>query len=225
MKELIDKKTGLVWLSPEIEGYNCANNPIFTNEDASLINDLTKELNEYYSKQIETYITGGCAPLGNFMLWATFDKRQLYYCFEDGKLVGTSVLTPNNKLSKKQALEEYIKYCKTSSNTFKQGINGYISVIKAQRALTKAKCNNNTDIDYLAVVPPAQGKGVGTRAVSSIVNNPKFFAPEAKVESLLTKIHTRNIASQKIFKRNGFEKCPKENNESYLSLEDYITTL
>jgi len=223
MKELKDNKTGLIWLMPEIEGYD-SDNPIFTFEDASLIKDFTKELNEHNSKQIEKYITGGCAQLGSFMLWAAFDKRNVCYCFEDGKLVASAVITPNSSLRNKPMLKKYIEYYKQNPSLFEK-MTDFISINKAQRAISRAKSNNNADIDYLVVIPPEQGRGLGTRAISSIVNNTQFFAPKTRVKSLLTQIHTRNIASQKAFKRNGFEKCPLKDTEGRTNIDDYLNTL
>ena len=149
MKGFKDNKTGLLWLTPEIEDYSVANNPVFKLEDALLIKDFTKELNSHSSKQIETFITGGSARLGTFLLWSAFDNRFIYYCFEDEKLVGSVILSPNTSLSQKENLKAYIDFCKKGQGLFNNGIPSNIPLIKAQRAVAKAKAENNTDIPFL----------------------------------------------------------------------------
>lgn len=223
MKEFKDKKTGLTWLIPKVT-HSRMGTPEFSIEDGKIIKEFTQELNQYNSKAIEKYVTGGSVQLGSFMFFAAFGYRDLCYCFEDGKLVATAIITPNTDINNKDKIEAYIKYCKENT-MFLEGLTGYIPVKKVQRAISKATDTSNIDINYLVVVPTHQSRGIGTRAVSSIINNPQFFAPKSKVGTLLTQIHTRNAASQKVFIRNGFEKCTFGEYESVLSLDDYINVL
>ena len=74
--------------------------------------------------------------------------------------LGLSLFLILNALDHMNELVSYIKYCE-HNNFAKDGLAGYISYKKAKDILRKATTSNNTNIDYLVVVPPAQNKGVG----------------------------------------------------------------
>lgn len=224
MKQLKDELTGLVWYIPEVEEYT-QSNPIYKQADEQPIREFSKELNTHSSEEIIKYVTGDCAPLGSFIEWATIGKKTPCYCFDDGKLVGTTLLTPNNSINEKLALFNYIRYCEANPSYFKDGILGYISYKEAKKTLQQATTTNNTAIDYFVVVPSSQGRGIGTRAIASILNNPEFFAPENEIATIETQIHKENIPSQKIFRRNGFGKYTLEDFQVYTPLEDYLKIL
>ena len=224
MKKLEDKKTGLVWYIPEVEEYT-QHNPIYTPEDERSILDFSKELNEHTSKEIIKYVTGDCAPLGNFIHWAAIGKKTPCYCFDDGKLVATALISPNNTVSQKLALFHYIRYCEANPTYFKDGIVGHISYKHAKQTLEQATATNNTSVDYLVVIPTSQGRGIGTRAIASIKNNTSFFALENEVKTIETQIHKSNLPSQKAFKRNGFGIYTLDDFQTYTPLEDYLSVL
>ena len=224
MKKLEDKKTGLVWYIPEVEEYT-QHNPIYTPEDERSILDFSKELNEHTSEEIIKYVTGDCAPLGNFIHWAAIGKKTPCYCFDDGKLVATALISPNNTVSQKLALFHYIRYCEANPTYFKDGIVGHISYKHAKQTLEQATATNNTSVDYLVVIPTSQGRGIGTRAIASIKNNTSFFAPENEVKTIETQIHKSNLPSQKAFKRNGFGIYTLDDFQTYTPLEDYLSVL
>ncbi|MBE5738733.1 MAG: GNAT family N-acetyltransferase [Clostridiales bacterium] len=223
MRQLEDKKAGLVWLVPEIESIQHGG-PVYIPEDTALLEDFRKELNESKSRNISKFVTGNCSGLGDFMLWAIMDKKYPCYAFEDGRLVATAIINPNNELVKLQEVRNYIRFCEDNPSVCADGIKGYISYKKAKQILARARKNNNSDIDYLVVVPKSQGKGIGTRAVSSISHNLDFFSPENPVSTLTTEIHKKNTASQKIFQRNGFEQYSLETEMAYNPFEEYIRT-
>lgn len=224
MKELKDKKTGLVWYIPTVEEYT-QHNPTYSQEDENSIREFSRELNQHSSEEIIKYVTGDTAPLGHFINWATVGKKTPCYCFDDGKLVATALISPNNSISEKLALFNYIRYCEGNPSFFKDGILGYISYKEAKKTLAHLTETNNTSIDYFVVIPSAQGRGVGTRAISSITHNTEFFAPDNEIATIETQIHKGNIPSQKVFKRNGFGKYTLEDYQVYTPLEDYLKVL
>ena len=223
MRKLEDKNTGLVWILPEVESVITPEPPLFP-EDKAMLDEFTKELNQYQSAAITRFVTGNCANLGDFLVWVDMDNRRPCYCFEDGKLVAAAVIDPNNALDHMNELVSYIKFCE-HSNFSQNGIAGYISYKKAKEILKKATSTSNTNIDYLVVVPPAQNKGVGTRAVSSITHNMDFFAPNKKIETVHTQIHKANTPSQVVFHKNNFYQYALKDQQLYDPLDDYVKSL
>lgn len=66
--------------------------------------------------------------------------------------------------------------------------------------------DNRTHIEYLVVNPRMQGKGIGTRMIKSIKNNPEYFASNHK-GILFASVEKSNEASKRAFLKNGFEIC------------------
>ena len=120
-------------------------------------------------------------------------------------MVATAVLCPNNSLSVIPEIKAYIEYCKNHNHFLHNNFSEYLSYKQAQRILRNTTQTNNTEINYLVVVPPAQNKGVGTRAVRSITHNMDFFAPENPIATIYTQIHKDNIPSQVIFRKENYK--------------------
>jgi len=59
-------------------------------------------------------------------------------------------------------------------------------------------------IEYIVVNPDAQGRGVGTRMIKSIKDNPMFFTSGKHRGKIQASVKPSNIASQKAFLKNGF---------------------
>lgn len=224
MRKLDDKATGLTWLIPEVTEM-LYDNPVYTAEDMALLEDFRRELNECKSKNISKFVTGNCNGLGDFMQWAIMGKKSPCYGFEDGRLVATAVFSPNNRFSKSQQLWDYVRQCESNRDAFGNGMAGYLSYKKAKSILQNRTDTNNADFDYLVVVPKAQGRGVGTRAVSSIIHNLDFFAPESEIETVTSQIHMKNTASKIVFARNGFEQYGPETDIDYNPFEEHIKTI
>lgn len=74
-----------------------------------------------------------------------------------------------------------------------------------------------THIEYIIVNPRMKGNGIGTRMVSSIKNNPKFFAETHKGTITATIEHT-NEASRRVFIKNGFKMYKPILNEKLIAL-------
>lgn len=204
MREYFDKNTGLTWVVPEVVGvlYDA---PKFLDGDAKAIAEFTKELNSHeVTPNINKFVTGDGVGIGDFMVWVLGKNDLPFYAFDDGKLVGISIINGVTKIRNTDGLKEYIDFCK-SSDEYKNGLEGYISLKKAKRFLDKSTTINNVDLGYITVVPTAQGRGVGTRMISSILHNPQFFASNPTAKTIDSIVHHQNIASQKAFERNGFD--------------------
>lgn len=223
MRKLEDKDTGLTWILPEIESV-IEQDRILYAEDKAMLEEFTKELNQYQSTEIRRFVTGTCENLGDFFSWVNINNCRPCYCFDDGKLVGAAIIEPNNALDHVNELVSYIKYCE-NCHFAKNGLSGYIPYAKAKHILKKATTNNNTSIDYLVVIPPAQNRGVGTRAVKSITHNMEFFAPDKKVRTVNTQIHKANKPSQAVFRRDSFSKYALTDHQIYSPLDDYVKSL
>ena len=63
---------------------------------------------------------------------------------------------------------------------------------------------DETNIDYLITNPRMTNKGFATRMISSIKNNPEFFA-EGHRGTFVTSIEHTNEASKRVFIKNGFK--------------------
>lgn len=225
MREFVDKERGLTWVVPEVESRGAWGQSIFKEEDKRVLRGFSSELNECKSSSIDRYVTGGDVGLGNFILWAIMGKEMPYYVFDDGKLVATVILDSSTEIYEKDGLEDYIKYRKTKNKEIVYDTKGYLSLAKAQKLFKQSTNDNNMRLGYLVVVPIAQGKGVGTRVVSSIMHNPQFFARDAKPLSIDTMVHADNIPSQIVFKRNGFKDYTLKLAKDFSSFHDYINEI
>ena len=61
-----------------------------------------------------------------------------------------------------------------------------------------------TTVEYIVVNPEMQGKGIGTRMISSLKSNPMFFA-EGYKGNIDAFVNAKNIPSQKAFLKNKFK--------------------
>lgn len=235
MKELEDKATGLTWYVPEfktiIEKNKLDEDIIyfdknsFIDEDTKALEEFRKELNQEHSEAITQYVTGNCQNLGDFILWSSFDGRYPAFCFENGKLVATAVISPNGPLNKIHELHQYIDFCQSHPDICQKGLKGYISYNQAQKILQKSTTKSNTDIDYLVVVPNHQGQGVGTRAIYSITHNLQFFSPNGPTSTIYTLIHKQNTPSLKAFERNNFKKYIIDRHPHLTKIDDFIKSI
>jgi RimJ/RimL family protein N-acetyltransferase len=230
MRKLDDKETGLLWLIPDKKGEMFCSGDFVVDfmsniDDTRMLEEFRKELNQYHSESITRFVTGNCENLGDSVLWSAFDERYPCFCFDSGKLVATAIISPNNSLSKKTQIRSYIEYCKKHSCFTLNDLTEYLSYKQAQQILKKATPRNNTDIDYLVVVPPAQNKGVGTRAVRSITHNMDFFAAESPVSTIYTQIHKDNKPSQAIFRKENFKIYTMPELQPNCSLDDFVRAL
>ena len=64
---------------------------------------------------------------------------------------------------------------------------------------------NYSTIEYLVVNPECHGRGIGTRMITSIKENPDYFVGKEHRGSYVAFVHGDNIASQKAFLKNKFQ--------------------
>lgn len=222
MREFFDKKTGISWVVPEVDHRDWAGQPIWTREDKKNLKGFSKELNEHKSESIDKFVTGGNVPLGDFVIWSIMGKELPYYAFDDGKLVAVVVLDGGTELHSKEGLKDYIRYRSEKKHKIEYDVKDFLPLGKAQRLLCQTKKNNNMNLGYIVVVPVAQGRGVGTRVISSIMHNPQFFARGSNPISMDTIVHKDNIPSQKAFKHNGFKDYSLSLAKDFSPFHDYI---
>lgn len=228
MRQLIDQATGLTFLIPEIGEYNLFGDPVYTSEDNKSLREFGKELNQYKDENITRYVLGGWGKsLGDFVIVASgFEGRTPCYVLEDGKLVATMIFTPSAQLDCYADMLNYINNPKNMPKLIlpqKDSITNIVSLQKTRRILKKAHYNN-TYINYVVVVPPAQCKGVATRMISAIKKNLEFFYNYNLVDAntISTVINFRNIPSRKVFSRNEFERACGQDGRIF---HDYIYEL
>lgn len=235
MREFKDKIQGLSFLIPEVANPD-SEYPEFISDDQKLIDEFTKELNQYKDDKIRRYVTGNdCQDLGTFIIWSIIGKKRPCYIYEKGNLAGCMVLTPNTNIQninalieyiqRSQYIQEYTKYlAQQNSDLLVKNFRSYKSLHKALRISTD---NNNMSIDYLAVVPPKQNQGIGSNTIASIIENTSFFAPESPIDTITTEVHTENKKSARRFKENGFivfannkYDCPANSTNEYIYVKE-----
>ena len=131
--------------------------------------------------------------------------------YEDGELVATVLMENDSFLAEYVTLKGYVIYCEEKNKEFKN----YLSVRDAKAILGDSLKFNNTSINILAVKGMCQGKGIGTRCVQSINDNLGYFSTTKNLNSINTFIHEDNVASIKVFERNGFKMAYRWYNDSY----------
>ena len=219
MRVLRDEKTGLVWVTPETIAIKASGEKVFSAEDAKLVREFQMELDTFDSENIKKYVTGQNFKLGEFMSACVDKHNSQYYAFDDGRLVATVLIDSKAPLVEEEQLATYAIFCEMKGV---QGIEGYLSLKDAKRALDNDRQNNNSIIEFLAVSPNHQGRGVGTRAVMSIDQNLDFFSGNVPHNVVSTRINRQNIASLKAFKRNGFETIYNHYANEFNGTADYF---
>ncbi len=222
MREYLDKATGITWVTPEVSKIEF-NAPWFIDADKKAVDDFTKELNsnDCGDPAISEFVTAGEVSIGSFVLWALDKGSRPFYAFDNGKLVGTAVINGYSDLDT-IALEKYIDYCQSRNHEFPHGLPGFLPLKKAEEILSLSSDENNTDLNYLIVIPKAQGRGVGTRMLCSIKNNPQFFSQNPLTKTTSAIVHKNNIASQTIFKRNDFHDYTLDLKNGKTNFHDYV---
>lgn len=223
MREFFDKDTGITWVTPVLSKIELCT-PRFIDSDQKEIDEFTKELNSDNCKspEIDNFITGGMVPLGSFFEWALDKYSRPFYAFDDGKLVGSAIINGREYLDT-VAMEHYMDYVEKNKNKYPNGMDGFLPLDKARRIFNISTIDNNTDINYLVVIPKAQGRGVGTRMLSSIKNNPSFFSHSLYTQTTSAIVHKNNIASKTIFYRNGFKEYTLDRLNQTSNFHDFLT--
>ena len=202
MRILDDKTTGLLWACPQYKDYAGEYQPI--EDDKKYCKDIAEELNSWKTRNIREYITSRDQNLGDYILGYVSPKRRQYLAYEDGELVATVLMEDNSFLAHYVMLKGYVSYCESKNYPF--GVDGCLKLEDAKRILETPFKSNNTSIDFLVVKGVCQSTGIGTRCIQSINKHLGFFSRTKNMNTINTFIHEDNIASQKVFERNGFSK-------------------
>ena len=188
MQYFFDQERGILWYEGDYS--------IGTQE-------MSQELNSWDSDGINDYIISrDQMKLGDFTnALQDFKTYRRFFGYIDGELSAVVVMNGGDRLKSKNLLLEHI--INSDFGTLKP-TKQILSANKAQGIVFNDNNRNNDYILYLIVAPQRQGRGYGTRVVSSIKNNIEFFAKNSLHNSLSTQIHDKNIPSQKVFERNNF---------------------
>jgi GNAT superfamily N-acetyltransferase len=220
MKILEDKKTGLLWCMPEID-CGVIGKADYTNEDKNHTKDIFKEMNGWKSDNISTFITGDKEKLGT--MFSAYNKELFdeYFAYESGGLVAVVMLKKPNVLE----YDEYRQFKTYLSYKLEDAKKGKCS-IKKFLDIDEFNDNYHTHINYLVVSPKVQGRGIGTRVVKSIMNNPNFFREENENIVYSANIHYSNIASRKVFSKNNFSPVNYYDEDgSYTGFSTYFNVI
>ena len=198
MEKFIDDIAEITWYKDDL-GYDA--------------NQLNSELDSWKSDEINEFVTGG-TNLGYMTRGTTMfaTGTEQFYGFINNKLVST-VLLRENKLIDEDLQYQLLTHIQNNKRGFEfQNKNGIISTDKAFQLLERP---DFSEVSYLIVKPAEQGKGYGTRIVTSIKNNLDFFMPNATLDAFGTTINFENIPSINVFNKNGFKQLNTENDEVF----------
>ena len=212
MEILQDEKRGLVWRAPVLE-YNQDGDIEPKLEDKKEYQDVVDELNSWQSKNILEYLTHGKENLGDYINQLVNSRRTPYMAYEDGNLVGTVLIENNSFLEQYVTLRGVVTFCE--EHNIDADTKNFLSIDTARQILTNYTKSNNTSISLFAVKGSCQGKGVGTRCIQSINDNMDFFSKTKNINTINAFIHEDNVASIKVFEKNGFKRPYRWYNNAY----------
>ena len=189
---------GITWYSSD-RVFEADGKTIVNFDDTRCIDEWVKEADCWLSSNIREYIY----PYNpaSYIRTMSDNDDELYFGYEDGKLASIVSVTSNRYICQFVEFTEYIAECKDLGIDSKPD---YLNLYQAMRALINAKPDNNSSINFLMVNPHMQNRGIGTRAVKTILHNMDYFTTNEDNNTMQSLIHYKNIASQKVFRKNDF---------------------
>ena len=216
MKILNDNERGLMICS--FEDVNC-----LTGADVKFFDEFTQEANSWKDPRIKNFLLKHTeAPLG-FHFNNCAEKspfKNVFYAFEDGKLVAISLITSNLRVLEKEQVVHHIE--KLEEKKLSE-LKGYLSLKQAQNIVLNDNFNS-TYLELIAVKPGETGKGIGSRFISCVKNNIDFFDHyfTPTHNTLSASIHEANAWSIKAFtKYNDFKPIIETDKTKLGTLHDY----
>ena len=206
MKKLVDNQNSLVWHTPEIISVERWGSAISYLEKRQ-ISQLFDQMNGWQSDNIRQFIIGDSdLKLGELCQWFVDhpENYRMFFGFDSGKLAVFTVIE-NATIVDTFGLFDYASYCQMHDVS---QVEGYMPINRINDIFTAAQSKTGAYIQYLIVAPEMQGRGIGTSAVKSIIGN-----INDAVSLYSTDIHKENIASQKVFSKNGFARAFIENDD------------
>ena len=218
MRILNDKETGLLICSFEdVNG--------ITGVDAKFFDEFTQELNSWRSSGIKNFLLKNTEASLGFYFNSCAEKspfKNVFYAFEDGKLVGSALVSSNLRLTGKDEILSHIDFCEQRGIS---ELEGYLTLKQAKQLIINDGFNS-TYIELLAVKPNQTGNGIGSRFISCIKNNIDFFDhnPTTTHNALATTIHECNDRSLKAFtKHNDFKPVVESDINGLNLLHDFYS--
>ena len=218
MRILNDKETGLLICSFEnVDG--------IAGVDAKFFDEFTQELNSWRSSGIKNFLLKNTEdPLGFFYNNCAEKSpfKNVFYAFEDGKLVGSALVSSNLRLTGKDEILSHIDFCEQRGIS---ELEGYLTLKQAKQLIINDGFNS-TYIELLAVKPNQTGNGIGSRFISCIKNNIDFFdrLPTTTHNTLATTIHECNDRSLSAFTvHNDFKPVVESDAYKFKTLHDFYS--
>ncbi len=214
MRRMYDEKNNLTW-----RGFHFPRDTEDYMSDAkiNMYNRYMTELNTWHGDNIERYIARG-EKLGDFVEYFTsrydYADYQTFFAFVGKDMVATAVISSQNYLNAKYALEKIIE-----NKDVGEGAE-YVTLQDAREIIDRDGDMNAIEFNYLIVNPDYQGQGVGTRVINSVTNNIDFFTVHPSDCAISAYVHRDNYPSMRAVLKNGFKVLKKS---EYYNTEDYNT--
>jgi GNAT superfamily N-acetyltransferase len=199
MNIFTDTNTHLTWYSPTMFTKDKDLKPEGVRESEEFKTLLNSS--DWNNGGIAEFITGGRLQLGDLFYSRCKQPYSLmYYAFDNGNCVGAMMMKKNIIRTTYKRFHDYVVYCEENNIDRK---DQYMFLSDAKRVLTQTELSDY-DIDYLAIPQRYQGKGIGTRIVTSLHDNIHFFTGEDRINILTAMINDKNSRCIKLFNKHGY---------------------
>ena len=192
MESFVDLEREIVW---------------YKDDDSLDSNENLQEVNSWNNDRIKNFITAGAEKVGDMLHKSTKVNGNQFYGFVDNELVASAVVNSYELFlgNKDLTLYDHISNCDEGKD-YSDG-RPLLSTKKAYKILDSGIYTPDHDeVSYIVVAPMKQGKGIGTRVLSSIKNNLDFFAPNSSHFSLSARAHYKNDLSVGMLENNNFHR-------------------
>ncbi len=214
MEILEDKDNRLIWHTPKASVMTSLEDGKIMLDDMRIVEEYKNILNgkEWNNENIRRFITGKNLLLGNlFYSRSNHPYSNVHYAHDNGACVGAVVIKKDIIKVSYQDINDYVVYC--SDNNISR-LDGYMLLDDAIRALNQSELDNYS-IDYIAVSGAMQGKGVGDRMLSSILNNSAYFMKYNNFNLVSALINDDNNRSIHLFNHHDFYPVYSEGSERF----------
>lgn len=171
------------------------------------------EVNSWENDGIKNFLTAGVEKVGDMLHKSTKVNGNQFYGYVDDKLVVSAVVNSYELMTgnKDLTLYDHISNCDEGKD-YSDG-HPLLSTNKAYKILDSGIYTPDHDeLSYIVINPISQGKGIGTRVVSSIKNNLDFFAPNSSHFSLSARTHFKNEKCLRMLETNDFKRLNLQHN-------------
>lgn len=179
----------------------------FKDDESIESNENLNQVNSWHNEGIKNFITAGVEKVGDVLHKSAKINGNQFYGYVDGSLVASAVVNSYELFlgNKDLMLLDHIENC-SEKKDFSDG-HPLLSCGTAYKILNSGIYTPDHDeVSFIVIDPLKQGKGIGTRVLSSIKNNLGFFAPNSSHYSLSARAHYKNDKSIGILEKNNFHR-------------------